>query len=314
MAPLQLEALLLGKVGHSLITCLGILIAEIEASRILVALAIVAGSRESPRTLGVDFAQEFQVPFVVDGKIISTISQIESSVALIAISRHDKTAAIALGKGEETIRNGERHRYITHHEVSRTKDYILARTHLGTRERDIEIRMWVIAGGVTSMLQIDHSRRVALGAHTRQETVLLLGIYIINKGFLALEVELDGIGIILVATHLEYRLSLYTTFGSRVGRTHSLHVTLIDVHRNTVAGKIHILILHLRRAIKMRHLVLGVIDKRVGSRISDRSIYSTRLLAGNTVETNTVVHHLVVLPDSLLQRVHAGSISHHIAC
>ena len=64
----------------------------------------------------------------------------------------------------------------------------------------------------------------------------------------------------------------------------------------------------------MRHLVLGVIDKRVGSRISDRSIYSTRLLAGNTVETNTVVHHLVVLPDSLLQRVHAGSISHHIAC
>ena len=36
MAPLQLETLLLGKVGHSLITCLSILIAEIEASRILV--------------------------------------------------------------------------------------------------------------------------------------------------------------------------------------------------------------------------------------------------------------------------------------
>lgn len=101
MAPLQLETLLLGKVGHSLITCLGILIAEIETSRILVSLAIVAGSRESPRTLGIDFAQEFQVPLVVDGKIISTIAQIESAVTLIAISRHDETAAIALVKGKK---------------------------------------------------------------------------------------------------------------------------------------------------------------------------------------------------------------------
>ena len=51
----------------------------------------------------------------------------------------------------------------------------------------------------------------------------------------------------------------------------------------------------------MSHLVLGIVDERIGSRIGDRSVYATRFLAGYAIETYTVVDHLVVLPDSLLQ-------------
>ena len=129
------------------------------------------------------------------------------------------------------------------------------------------------------MLQIDDTRRVTLGASTRQESILLFGINIINKGFLALEVEGDGIGIIGVRAHLEDRSSLHALVGGRVGSTSSFHRTLVDVHGNLVAREVHVGVFHVGVAIEMRHLVGSVIDEGVFCRIIDRSIHASRLLA-----------------------------------
>ena len=132
--------------------------------------------------------------------------------------------------------------------------------------------MWVITRGVSTMLQIDDTRRVTLGASTRQESILLFCINIINKGFLALEVEGDGIGIIGVRSHLEDRSSLHALVGGRVGSTSSFHRTL-------VTREVHVGVFHVGVAIEMRHLVGSVIDEGVFCRIIDRSVHASRLLA-----------------------------------
>ena len=158
MAPLQFEALLLGKVWHSLVAVLRILVTEEEGTRVFVSLSVVAGCRESPRSLGINLAQQFQVPFVVHGEIVSAVSQIEASCRFISVGRHDETAAVALAEREETVRDSERHRHIAHHEIGWSEDYILARSYLGSGERDIEVGMRIIAGGIPAVLQIDDSR------------------------------------------------------------------------------------------------------------------------------------------------------------
>ena len=132
MTPLQLEALLLCEIRHSLVSILRILVTEEEGTGILISLAIVACRRKSPRSLGIDFSEEFQVPLVTHGKIITTIPEIESARTLITVCRHDETAAVALGEREETVWYGYRNRHIAHHEMSRSEDHILIRSHLGT--------------------------------------------------------------------------------------------------------------------------------------------------------------------------------------
>ena len=160
MTPLHLETLLLGKVRHSLVTRLRILITEEETSRVLIAFAVITCSRNTPGALRVDFTQEFQVPLVIDGKIISTISEIEASVAFITIGRHDETTTVALGKREESVRDCQRHRHIAHHEISRSENHILTRSHFRSGKRNIEVRMRIITGRISTMLQIDSSSRI----------------------------------------------------------------------------------------------------------------------------------------------------------
>ena len=157
MAPLYLETGLLGIVGHALVAVLGVLVTEEETAVIAVSLAVVACSREAPGAFGIDFAQQFQVPLVVDGKIIATIAQVETAGTLVAITGHDETAGIALGEGKETIGYGQRQRHIGHHQIGGSKNHILARTHLGTRKGNIEIGVWGITGGVESVLEIQHA-------------------------------------------------------------------------------------------------------------------------------------------------------------
>ena len=245
MTPLHLETLLLSKVRHSLVTRLRILVTEEETSRVLIAFAVITCSRNTPGALRVDFTQEFQVPLVIDGKIISTISEIEATVAFITIGRHDKTTTVTLGKWEESVRDCQRHRHIAHHEISRSENHILTRSHLRSGKRNIEVGMRIITSRISTMLQIDSSRRITFRSGTRQESVLLLCIYIINKCLLTLEIEGYRIRIIGIRAHLEYRFTLDATFSSRVGSTRSLHIALVDVHGNLVTRKIHVGIFHI---------------------------------------------------------------------
>ena len=84
------------------------------------------------------------------------------------------------------------------------------------------------------MFQINRTRRISLRFHTSQETIFLLCIYIINKSLLTLEVKLDGISIVGIASHLEDWLSLDAFISRRIGSTHCLHITLVEIHGDTI--------------------------------------------------------------------------------
>ena len=130
MIPLQFETGFLLIVRHILLTLDRTLIAEQERAAITVALDIVRRCRKAPRALGIDLAQQFEVHLIGDGEIIATITQVETTTGLITIGRHDQTTTITLGEGEESIRNRQRQRHVSHHEVGGSEDHILARTHL----------------------------------------------------------------------------------------------------------------------------------------------------------------------------------------
>ena len=92
MAPHYLKTGLLRVVGHILLAVDGVLIAGQERTAVAITLAIVRGSREAPRAFGIDFTYQLQVHLIVDGKIVTTIAQIETTLGLITIGRHDESA------------------------------------------------------------------------------------------------------------------------------------------------------------------------------------------------------------------------------
>ena len=79
MAPLHLEAGGFLIVGHVLFAIHRTLVAGKERTAVTIALAIVRRSSNTPRALGVNLTNEFQVHLVADGKIVTTIAQIETS-------------------------------------------------------------------------------------------------------------------------------------------------------------------------------------------------------------------------------------------
>ena len=248
MRPLDREAGFTYVVRHVLVARHRILVAGIERTAVTIALLIIGCCRESPRALSIDFTQEFKVDLVVDGKIVAAITQIEATRRLVTISRHDDTRRVALGEGEKAIGNSQRQRHIGHHEIGGTEDDILARTDFGSRQGEIEVGVWLVAGGVASVIEIHIAVGITLRYLRGHVTFILLGIDILDETLLRLEVESHRVGFVSVATHLEYRGSVLLT--RCVARTGGMDQTGIHRHVNLVALQVHILILHVRLAIK----------------------------------------------------------------
>ena len=91
VCPLYLEVLDLVIVWQVLLTRFGDLVVEVETSRIFVSSLVVGLSRHTPRTLGEYFSCELEVHVVVEGEIVTTIAQVESSFVLISIGWHDES-------------------------------------------------------------------------------------------------------------------------------------------------------------------------------------------------------------------------------
>ena len=308
MAPLQFEALLLGEVRHTLVTGLGILVAEEERTAIFISFFVVAGSREPPRAFGVDLSQEFQIPFVAHGKIIAAVTQVESTAALITIGWHDEAAGITLGEGEEAIRNGERQRHIGYYQISRTKDHVLAGTYLGTRQSNIEVGMRGVACSVASVSQIDLAIVVAFRLFAGQEAILLLGIYVLDETFLGFEVKRHRVGVVGVLPHDKDWLSLDAVRRCGIPRAGSMYKTAVKTQLDLVALQVHVFILHLSRTVEMSSIGRCHIDQRVVGLIGDGGVDAVFLLTVDRVETQRVVYRLIVMIDSELQRVHARGV------
>ena len=133
MAPLHFETGLLHIVGHVLLAIDGVLVTGEETATVAVALAVVGGGRESPRPFGIDFTDELEVHLVAEGKVVAAVTQIETALGLVAVGRHDESAAVTLREGEEAVGDSKRQGYIGHHEVGRTEHHLLAGLHLAAR-------------------------------------------------------------------------------------------------------------------------------------------------------------------------------------
>ena len=308
MAPLYLEALLLREVRQSLVAGLRILVTEEERTGIPVAFPVVAGCRNAPRPLGVDLPQELQVPLVADGEVITAVAQIEPAVVLITVVRHDESARIFLRKREEPVGDCQRKGDVGHDQIGRTEDDILARTHLGTREGDVEVGVRIITGGVAAMLQIDDTRRVALAHFAAEEAVLLLSIDPFDQALFRLEVEGHRIALVLVLAHREERSALYAVFLRRVGRPRGAHRTAVKVHEDLVARKLHVLIIHLRIAIQKGRSRGRIVDEGVVGRVLHRCIDAVRACPHHAVGTDGIVDGLIMMVDRQLERVHLRGI------
>ena len=309
VTPLYLEAGLLHVVGHILLTVDGILVTGKEGAAVAVAFAVVRSSREPPRPLGVDFAEQLQVHLVVDGKVVAAVAQVEAALHLVAIGGHDEARGIALGEREETVGNSQRQRYVAHNEVGGTEDHVLAWAHLSTRQGDVEVGVGFVASGVAAVLQEELTRGAALRQFGGQITVLLLRIDLRDKTFLGLEVESHRVTLVLVATHLEYGSAKFMAQG--VERACGMNQRRVEHHEDAVALEVHILILYMRFAIQKGSARAGLVGQRVIGRVLYGSVDAVLALAVQTVERQRVINQLVVLVDSQFQRVHCGGVALH---
>ena len=303
MRPLDLEAGRLAIVGHILLTMNGVLITDQERTVVSVSLSIVRCCCQTPGALGIDLTDQLQVHFVADGEIITAITQIETTISLITIGRHDQTAGVALRKGEEAIRHCERQGHISHHEIGRTEDHIFTWTHLCTRECQIKVWMRIVTGRITSMLEEHLAVGTTLGYLTGKETLILLGIDRCDQTFLRLEVKGHCVALILIVTHLENGRTCQLHIGA-VHRSSSMHQVAVEAHRDTVALQIHILVLHLRRTIEVCHLDTRIIRQRVVSRILHRRVDTILTTTVDAIKLQRVIYSLVVLIDSQFKGVH----------
>ena len=243
VAPCNLEALAHIVVGHVLLALLAGLVAEIEATAETITLLVVGLRRNTPRTLGVDFAQHFGIEEVAHGKIISSITQVKASGGLIAISGHDDTAGITAGEGEESVRNGQRKRHITDNQTGGAENNLLARAHLGSCHGQIKVGILCIASGIASFLHIHYAGAVSLSALTHHKALALFGVDIGDVGLSRLEVIVNLVGFVLVLSLFEQWLTFYGT--CTVRRSRGMHQTAVHTHRYAVGRKFKVGVCHL---------------------------------------------------------------------
>ena len=217
--------------------------AEIEATAETITLLVVGLRRNTPRTLGVDFAQHFGIEEVAYGKIISSIAQVKASGGLIAISRHDDTAGITAGKGEEAVRDGQRKRHITNNQTGGAENNLLARAHLGSCHGQIKVGILCIASGIASFLHIHYAGAVSLSALTHHKALALFGVDIGDVGLSRLEVIVNLVGFVLVLSLFEQWLTFYGT--CTVGRSRGMHQTAVHTHGYAVGRKFKVGVCHL---------------------------------------------------------------------
>ena len=313
MAPLDLITRLLRVVGHVFLTVDRILITDEERAVVAITLLVIRLGTDTPGALRIDLADEFQVHLVADGEVIAAVAQIEATLHLVTVGRHDQTAGITLSKGEEAVRNGQRQGHVGHHKVGRTEDHILARAYLGSRHRQIEVRVRVVTGGIASVLQEHVTVAASLGDLTGQVTVVLLGIDTRDKTFLRLEVEGHRVALIRVGTHLEDGRSRQFVLRG-VHHTRGMHEVTVETQVDLLAGEVHVLVFHLRVTIEVRQTRRGTIGQRVVGRIFHRRIDTVLAALVDTVLCQRVVDGLVMLIDSQLDGVHRRGVALQLDC
>ena len=188
MAPSYLKVFGNHIIRHVLLAGLCHQIAGIERTTIFITLGIVRLGGQSPGAFRENFSQDFQVHIVTDGKIISPVTQVKTTVHFIAERRHDEARRITAAEREKAERNSNRQRHIFHHQLGRSEYYILFRTNFGLSQFQIKVRMFMVACRIFTIADKEFVARAFLGLFTGYISFPLLGYNAIDEPFLAFKI------------------------------------------------------------------------------------------------------------------------------
>ena len=129
----------------------------VHAAGEFVPFPVVGACRKPPGPFGIYLARKRQIHIVVDGKIISSIVEVEAPLHLVAVRRHDNARGVGLGEGEEGEGEDNREkRDIGNHQPGRSGNHILFGSHLGLGEVQVEVGMVVqVAGGIFGIYHVE---------------------------------------------------------------------------------------------------------------------------------------------------------------
>ena len=132
----------------------------------------------------------------------------------------------------------------------------------------------------------------------------MLSTDILYDTLLRLEIEFDGIVLILILPHYKDRLATNLSIrGVGIG-TCGIDRATIHIDAHTLTLQVHVLVIHLGLSVQVGHLLGGIVYQGVGCGIFNGRFYAILFLLVDTVQTDGVVDGLVVSVDSQLQGVH----------
>ena len=131
-------------------------------------------------------------------------------------------------------------------------------------------------------------------------------IDVFNQAFFRLEIERHRVVFVGVAADLEHWRS--REFAQRVGHTRRIDEARVQIHMDLLALEVHVLVFHVRLAVKIGHFRASVIDDRVVRNVFHRRVDAVFATAVERVESNAVVDGAVVAIDGQFERVHRGRI------
>ena len=235
---------------------------DVERAGVLVALHVARGHAGLPRPERVDTAKQGQVDVVVEGEIVSGVTQEKAFLVLLAPRGHDETRLPPARRREKAEGQHQRiNRNVLHHHVGGAYDHLLAGNHLGLGHGQIEMRMIGIAGSELTAGYIDRVVLHLLDPGSEQITLSVLRRHLLDPGFLGLDVVGDRIH--LVARRAVQKL------GSRGLARHRVHPSVrenllalhVDLHE--VGLQVLVLILHVALLVNIDELAARIVDQRV---------------------------------------------------
>ena len=261
VAPLHFEGGLLVVVGEVFVAVDGGEVGEEDVAAIGVAAGVVALGRETPRAAGVDFAEEFEVDAVGEGKIVTAVAQVETAGGLVAVGGHDETGGVFFVDGEEAVGDGDGQGHIGHDEIGGAEERLFAGGDFGAGELETEVRMLGVAGGVLGVLEIEVAVAGAFGVDAAQIAGALGGFHVVDEALLGLEVEGHLATFVVFAPLGVDGLALQAA--GAVGYAGGAHERGVHVEGDVVGLETHVLILHIGLSVEVGESALGVVDEAV---------------------------------------------------
>ena len=240
---------------------LGDAVAGVERALVLVALVVVGLGLGGPREVGVDVAQQREVPVVAQGEVVAALLEVVAAVVLPSVGGDEHARGAALGDGEEGEGQRHRRRHILYREPCRAGHNLVAGDELALGEVDGEVGVGVVAGGVAAAAEVHHRVVHLLHPLPVQEPLALLGDDAIDDAFFGDVVESQRVGVVVGAVLAEEGAP--HGVAGRVGGAVGMQGVGLEVHLHAVGLQQHAVVVNAAIAVEVGAAALEVHRHRV---------------------------------------------------